>query len=241
MMKKKILKLGDNIKGVNSNWKFSGNTAKNFDSHIKKSVPLYDWSHDISLKLSDFFLNEKTNVYDLGCSTGTFLKELSIRSKEKKHIFYGVDEIKDMCKIATKNNKKRKNVKIINKKIEDIKFKKSSLITSFYTMQFIHPSKRQYIFNKIYKNLNWSGAFIIFEKVRAPDSRFQDITIQIYNDYKIEQGFTSEEIISKSKSLKGVMDPFSSAANFQMLKRAGFKDIITILKFINFEGFLAVK
>ena len=51
---KKILKLGDNIRGSNSNWKFTGKTAKNFDTHIKKSVPLYDWSHDISLKLSDF-------------------------------------------------------------------------------------------------------------------------------------------------------------------------------------------
>ena len=240
-MKKKILKLGDNIKGLSNNWKFSGSTAKNFDNHIKKSVPLYDWSHDISLKLSDFFLNEKTNVYDLGCSTGTFLKELSMRSKEKKHIFYGIDEIKDMCKIAIKNNQKSKNVKIFNKKIEDIKFKKSSLITSFYTMQFIHPSKRQSIFNKIYKNLNWSGTFILFEKVRAPDARFQDITMQIYNDYKIQQGFTSEEIISKSMSLKGVMDPFSSAANFAMLKRAGFKDIMRIMKFLNFEGFLAIK
>ena len=202
---------------------------------------MYDWSHDISLKLSDFFLNEKTNVYDLGCSTGTFLKELSIRSKERKHTFYGIDEVKDMCKIAIKNNQKIRNVKIINKKIEDIKFKKSSLITSFYTMQFIHPSRRQNIFNKIYKNLNWSGAFILFEKVRAPDARFQDITMQIYNDYKIEQGFTSEEIISKSISLKGVMDPFSSNANFEMLKRAGFKDLMSILKFLIFEGFLAIK
>ena len=37
------------------------------------------------------------------------------------------------------------------------------------------------------------------------------------------------------------MDPFSSEANKNMLKRAGFKDIVTILKFVNFEGFLAVK
>ncbi len=104
-MNKKILKLGDNIKSTSANWKFTGKTAKNFDNHIKKSVPLYDWSHDISLKLSDFFLNEKTNVYDLGCSTGTFLKNLALRSKEKKNIYYGVDEIKDMCKIAIKKVK----------------------------------------------------------------------------------------------------------------------------------------
>ena len=37
------------------------------------------------------------------------------------------------------------------------------------------------------------------------------------------------------------MDPFSSNANFEMLKRAGFKDVMSILKFLNFEGFLAIK
>ena len=54
--------------------------------------------------------------------------------------------------------------------------------------------------------------------MRAPDARFQDMTTQIYNDYKIEQGYSPMEIISKSKSLKGKMDPFSSEANKNMLK-----------------------
>ena len=134
---------------------------------------------------------------------------------------------------------KKQRIKIINKKIEDIKFKKAfDNIILYYAIY--SPIQKAIYFNK-YKNLNWSGAFIMFEKVRAPDARFQDITMQIYNDYKIEQGFTSEEIISKSMSLKGVMDPFSSNANFEMLKRAGFKDIMSILKFLNFEGFLAIK
>ena len=69
----------------------------------------------------------------------------------------------------------------------------------------------------------------------------QDMTTQIYIDYKIGQGYSPEEILSKSKSLKGILEPFSSEANLRMLKRAGFKDVITILKFLNFEGFLAIK
>lgn len=142
------------------------------------------------------------------------------------------------CKKKNRNNK---NIKILNKKIESLKFKKTSLITSFYTMQFINPRRRQNLFDKIFKSLNWGGALILFEKVRAPDARFQDMTTQIYNDYKIDQGYSPEEILSKSKSLKGIMEPFSSEANLRMLKRAGFKDVITILKFINFEGFLAIK
>ncbi len=57
----------------------------------------------------------------------------------------------------------------------------------------------------------------------------------------MEQGYDANEIIQKSKSLKGVLEPFSSKANFEMLKRAGFKDTMSIFKFVCFEGFLAIK
>ena len=112
---------------------------------------------------------------------------------------------------------------------------------SFYTIQFINPSIRQNIFNKIFKSLRWGGGFLLFEKVRSPDARFQDMMNQIYMEYKIDQSYTPEEILSKSMSLKGVLEPFSTNANIQMMKRAGFKDITTVFKFLNFEGYLAIK
>ena len=49
------------------------------------------------------------------------------------------------------------------------------------------------------------------------------------------------EVNSKTKSLKGVLDPFSTNGNLKILKNAGFKDIYTIAKYINFEVFLAIK
>ena len=49
------------------------------------------------------------------------------------------------------------------------------------------------------------------------------------------------EIMSKTLSLKGVMEPFSSEANLEFMKRAGFKDIIPIQKYLCFEGWLAIK
>ena len=53
--------------------------------------------------------------------------------------------------------------------------------------------------------------------------------------------FSNEEINSKTKSLKGVLDPFSTKGNLDLLKRAGFKDISTVAKFVCFEVFLAIK
>ena len=41
-MSDKILltETGDSIKAENANWSFGGNVPKNFDEHVKKSVPI---------------------------------------------------------------------------------------------------------------------------------------------------------------------------------------------------------
>jgi tRNA (cmo5U34)-methyltransferase len=77
--------------------------------------------------------------------------------------------------------------------------------------------------------------------VRTPDARFQDIATSLYNDYKLSRGYTGDEIVAKSRSLKGVLEPFSTEGNLGLLARAGFEDVMTVLKYVNFEGFLAIK
>jgi tRNA (cmo5U34)-methyltransferase len=133
------------------------------------------------------------------------------------------------------------NLEFIADDICAIELKPADLIVCYYTVQFIRPSLRQLLIDKIFKSLNWGGAFIMFEKVRGADARFQDILSILYNDYKLDQGYTPEDIISKTRSLKGVMETFSTQGNLDLLSRAGFKDINTIQKYICFEGFLAIK
>ena len=123
----------------------------------------------------------------------------------------------------------------------DVELRKCDMIISYYTMQFIKPKIRQIVFDKIYESLNWGGAFLLFEKVRGADARFQDIMSALYVDYKLSKGYTEEQIINKARSLKGVLEPFSSQGNIDLLQRAGFADILPILKYVCFEGLLAIK
>ena len=83
--------------------------------------------------------------------------------------------------------------------------------------------------------------FLYFEKTRGNDTRFQDIWTAIYSDFKIEQGYSPEEIINKNRSLKGVLEPFSMKGNFELLKRSGFEDIATIFKYVPFAGIISIK
>ena len=81
----------------------------------------------------------------------------------------------------------------------------------------------------------------MFEKTRGSDARFQDILTTLYTDYKLRKGYSPEDIVSKTRSLKGVLEPFSSQGNIELLERAGFKDINVVQKYICFEGFIAIK
>ena len=224
-------------------WNFKKNVAKNFYKHINKSVPLYKEGHQLIIKLSDFFLKEKSVCYDLGCSTSDLLIGLSKYTNKKKVKFIGFDLEKDMISVSKKNIKKNKifNVKVLNEDFTKSKFLKADLIISYYSIQFTSPTKRQQIINKIYKSLNWGGCFIMFEKFRGPDARFQDIFTQIYNDFKETNGFSVYEIFNKQKSLRGILEPFSDQGNLGLLKRAGFKDISSISQLINFKGYLSIK
>lgn len=243
MMHKKI-NVGNKIlsSGVGG-FSFRGSTTKYFEKHIIKSIPFFRESIELISRLSTFFISDKSIVYDLGCSTGMVSRSVLKKNHNKFFRIYGIDLSKGMIKEAKKKLSK-KDKKIINYIYADVlnkKFKKSDLIVSNYFIQFVPPKKRQIVFDKIYKSLNFGGGFIFFEKTRGPDARFQDIFSQLYNDYKSEMGFSEKEILNKSKAIRGYLEPFTEKENFNFLKRAGFKDYVTIFKYYSFQGFLAIK
>ena len=236
--------VGDGLTAQCGNWSFSGSTVNSFDDHVSKSVPLYLEGHDLICDLSDFFISRDSICYEIGCSTGTLTLKLAEHNLNKPQArFIGLDIEEDMiAKAASKHAANQHlNVSFVADDVTQAELQPSDMIVCYYTIQFIRPSVRQALINKLYDTLNWGGALLFFEKVRGADARFQDIISTLYNDYKLRRGYTSEEIISKARSLKGVLEPFSTQGNIDMLRRAGFTDINTVQKYLCFEGFLAIK
>ena len=234
-------KIGDDLRARNSAWTFKGSVAKNFQNHISRSIPLYSKGQELVTQVSDFFIKKDSTCYELGCSIGALTNLLAKRHVLKKQAkFVGIDIEKDMIREANKR-KSNSNIQFVCEDVQKYKLKKSDLIISYYTTQFISPSNRQIFFKKIFSSLKWGGAFIVFEKVRARDARFQDMTTGLYNEFKLDNGYSPAEIFNKTRSLKGVLEPFSTKGNCELLDRAGFKDYMTIFKYICFTGFLAIK
>lgn len=233
--------VGNGLSAETAGWQFGGRVPEKFLSHAKQSIPLYSLGHDLILEISDFFIQPHSVIYDLGCSTGQLLSLLCNRVSSEKNVeFLGIDAEIDMIDYAKKHHA-HPFISYIHQDIRLCSLKKSNLIIAYYTLQFISPEYRQTVIQSIYDALNWGGAFILFEKVRGADARFQDILTTLYTEFKLKNGFSAEEILGKTKSLKGVLEPFSTQGNLDLLKRAGFQDIMSIMKYMCFEGFLAIK
>ena len=143
--------------------------------------------------------------------------------------------------ISQKKKSKARNIDFQLGDITDYEFLGAAIVVSYYTIQFVDTGKRQTLINQIYNDLKWGGAFVWFEKVRGSDARFQDIMTTLYTEYKLRRGYAPDQIISKTLSLKGRLEPFSTEGNFGLLRRAGFNDVNIIFKNLCFEGYLAIK
>lgn len=237
--------VGQGIAAPQGAWTFGGNVADTFEEHLSRSVPLYRLTCQRTCQISDYFLCRNGALcYEMGVSSGEIIIKLAAHHATKPFSmrFIGIDHEPPMIQKARERCKDLPSVTLELADIVGYPFQPADFIVSFYTMQFIPPAVRQDVFNAIYQALRWGGGFVLVERVRAPDARFQDMMRTLYEyDFKLEQGFTPEEIVAKTRSLKGVMEPFTSEANFDLLKRAGFVDMMTFIKDVGIEGILAIK
>lgn len=232
--------VGDTIDAPNGAWSFGGKTPAVFEDHVAKSVPLYALGQQLVVSLSDFFLGHNSLCYEIGSSTGILLNKIAQHNRQKPIHGVGIDVEGDMVSFAA-SRYPDPMISFVEADIAEFDMEKCDMVVSYYTLQFIKPKHRLEVMKKIFDALNWGGAFLLFEKVRAPDARFQDIMTSLYIDYKLEQGYQPAEILSKARSLKGVLEPFSTSGNTDLLRKAGFSDIMTVMKWGPFEGFLAIK
>lgn len=233
--------VGDNIKTASTQWEFKGHVVDVFEGHIAKSVPLYDEGHKLVVSLSDFFVGDSSVCYDVGSSTGILSHQLAMHHASKKSVrVVGVEKENDMVAKA-RVAYRAKNLEFHNSDVLEFDFEKSNFIVSYYTLQFIAIKHRQEVLSKIYQALEKGAAYVMFEKVTALNSTFQDMLNTAHFDFKAQNGYSHSEILAKALSIKGVLVPNTTEKNMELLARAGFNEITPIMKYCNFEGYLAIK
>ncbi|EGK7500775.1 carboxy-S-adenosyl-L-methionine synthase CmoA [Campylobacter lari] len=227
-------------KPLEKQFEFDKSVASVFDDMVSRSVPFYTQNLKLIVELIDHFAPQNARICDLGCSTASLL--LALYEKRKDFLLSGVDEANAMLEIAkSKCQAFGARVDFYQKKLDDFEFFKNDVFIATYTLQFIRPPKRQELVDKIYQNLNENGMFVLSEKILYEDVKIAKKMIQIYEQYKLEQGYSKLEISSKREALENILIPYTQNENIAMLKKAGFSKVESVFKWVNFETFIAFK
>lgn len=230
---------------VSEDFAFNDRVAEVFDDMLNRSIPFYQAVIDgMAQLLSRHLPQEKATLYDLGCSTGTTLLELSRRLPEHHIHYVGIDNAPAML------DKARRKSAMFNK-TEQLHFQQGDItccplpgataIICNYTLQFLRPLTRQAFVQRIFEALPSGGLFFLSEKTISHACRLNRDFIEIYHTFKKRQGYSELEIATKREALENVLIPFSLEENCTLLRQAGFAELEPFFKWFNFTALVAVK
>jgi tRNA (cmo5U34)-methyltransferase len=225
-------------------FKFGANVVSVFDDMVTRSVPYYLEMQRMMTEIATDFAVPGTNVYDLGCSTGTTLINLD-RVLPLTVNFIGIDDSKEMLQKCKSNFEAEGIKRTYDLQQADlnqgVKIENASVVILCLTLQFIRPLYREKLIEGIYNQMNENACLILIEKVLGEDSLFNRQFIKYYYDYKRRNHYNEMEISQKREALENILIPYKLMENRELLLNKGFRYVETFFKWYNFCGMIAVK
>jgi tRNA (cmo5U34)-methyltransferase len=223
---------------------FDDKVANVFDDMIQRSVPGYSALNQLLPIVANQFIEENTNIYDLGCSLGEAsisIANTTVCSNIKIHaVDYSIAMIEKL-RSRLINLGFESFVQLEHKDVVAVDITNGSFVVLNYTLQFIDRPKRNTLIDKIYTGLNNGGALLISEKISYTDIEEDALMQKLHENYKRQNDYSEMEISQKRQALEDVLVRDTHAQHIERMQQAGFEKIFVLMKYLNFVSYLAIK
>lgn len=233
----------DKVMPQNS-WVFSEEVASCFDNMLERSIPDYRTMRKLVQSIAFRYVRHKEDIVDLGCSNGIAIKPFVDRfGATNRYTLMDVSEpMLDKCREKYRGWIDTGVMQVSNIDItKDFPRVNACVIMSVLTLQFTPIEYRPKIVKRIYDALLPGGAFLFVEKVLGESADMDDLLVDEYYAIKRENGYTTDQIEAKRKSLEGVLVPITAKWNEELLRNAGFSKVECFWRCLNFCGWVAIK
>jgi tRNA (cmo5U34)-methyltransferase len=226
-------------------FEFNESVVQVFDDMLIRSVPCYRELIRRQAQLAVHYHQPGTRIYDLGCSTGNMgLAICSAMQTSRPFELIGVDTSEPMLKVCRERFQSLDgNVHITLKcaDIRDLEMTDASVIILNLTLQFLPPSDRQSVLERIYGALAPGGILLLTEKTVHVHAGLNELQQDFYYRFKAENGYSQMEISQKREALENILIPETVETHTGRLRDVGFKAVDIWLKWFNFASFIALK
>lgn len=233
---------------VTEDFSFNDKVAEVFDDMFDRSVPHYRTVIKIIASMIRRLTKPESRICDLGCATGSTLLELSRLLPDMNLRFIGLDNAPAMLDKARRKVDMFGKSAVIEFHRQDITAPElpsalagADIILCNYTLQFIRPMLRRDFITRLADTLPAGGLLFLSEKIISSHSRLNRTFIDLYHNFKREQGYSELEIAAKREALENVLIPFTPEENSRLLEESGFQEVEMFFRWINFASFVAMK
>jgi len=221
---------------------FSDGVASVFRDMLQRSVPGYGTVLSLLSILAKRYVQEESNIYDLGCSLGasTFALAQNLTVNNCSIFAYDTSEpMLDRFRALLTESPLNYPVTIEEQDICETHFENSSFTVLNLTLQFVDPEERTDLLQKIYDGTRPGGVLILVEKIS--DDSENEVMTDIYYDFKSANRYSQLEISQKRTALENVLITDSEEVHLERLETVGFKKHLRILQTLNFRAYIAWK
>jgi len=225
-------------------FKFGPKVANVFDDMVNRSVPFYSEMQRMMAEQAADYAKPSTDVYDLGCATGTTLIGMNTCIGNDIR-FIGIDDSQAMLEKCQAKLTEANFTRPVELRVADLnqplEINNASVVVLCLTLQFVRPIHRERLLKNIYDGLLPGGAIILVEKILAEDSSFNRDFINYYHNYKRRNHYSDMEISQKREALENILIPYKLSENISLLRNTGFEYCEVFFKWYNFAGLIAKK
>lgn len=215
------------------------NEAAEFDTIIQQIIPYYNQMLEALVSCIPFGTEDEFSIIDLGCGTGTISK--MIQDKFPKATITCMDISEKMLDIA--NEKLSQKAKCIKGSFDTFEFDNSfDVVVSSLALHHLDGEQAHIDFyRKIYSTLKREGVFINIDVVKTTNSFLQDMFMEKWIDFMLENVSKNEVEDRWLKSHFEEDRPVTMMSELDALSSNGFKDIDIIYKYYNYAVYIGRK
>ena len=210
---------------------FDFNKVKDFDMHIRLSIPNYEQLFNTFSSLTSIYSEPDSCVIDYGCSTGKLLIEIQ---KKKDCQYFGVDESSLIPAIYSGINFVKQDAITFGKNVKC----NVSVIISMFFLQFLSKLKRKEMLTIMRKQVEAGAILLVSEKIMLPDNKIDNIISRLHIAEK-RNNFSDKEILDKDIQLLDSMYILEETELVRELSSIG--NVIKIWQSYNFVGYVVKK
>jgi tRNA (cmo5U34)-methyltransferase len=229
-------------------FRFNDEVARVFPDMLRRSIPGYTASLEAIGSLAARYVQPGTNCYDLGCSLGAASIAMSqgIRAEACRIIAIDnaptmVNRCREIVSEARLRDSGRTPIEVHEGDILEAELANASMITLNYTLQFLPVADRDRMIAAIHAALVDGGLLVLSEKVVDPNPAMEELLVNLHQEHKRRNDYSSLEISRKRAALENVLVPETVDAHRDRLLRTGFGSASVWLRYFNFVSIIAIR